>query len=134
MNATDRLAETQARTAKAVPLTEVEQLRAGLNACLAVARHEHLVLGGWEECQPCQDANDQCDKSLICDEAKQQWAQVNAASHSRPTDDAAITQELRTQLAIRTRQLERLDGELVRLRDENASYERDLAIPGEDAA
>lgn len=107
----------------AVPLTEVEMLRVGLNACLAAARHNHLVLGGWEECQPCQDANDQCDKSLICTEAKQWWARIDAASHSRPTDAAAITQELRAQLATRERQLQRLDGELVRLRIQSTDKE-----------
>jgi HPt (histidine-containing phosphotransfer) domain-containing protein len=114
---TDRLAEIEHRAAKAVPLTEVERLRSALTASRAAAGHNQQVLGGWEECQPCQDANDQCDKSLICDEAKQWWAEIDAAWYSQPTDDAAITQELRTQLATAERQLTELDATLRRKHD-----------------
>lgn len=124
MRDTDRLPEIQACAAKAVPLTEVERLRSALTASRAAFGHNQQVLGGWEECQPCQDANDQCDKSLICDDAKQWWAEIDAAWYSRPTDDAAITQELRTQLTLAEKHVKQLDDAL-------ADF---IAIPGEDAA
>ncbi|MER5461611.1 hypothetical protein ABT010_13175 [Streptomyces sp. NPDC002668] len=61
-------------------------------------------------------------------------------AHARADMDYLLREvlALRSELAATTDQLERLDGELVRelvrLRDENRAYERDLAIPGEDAA
>ncbi|MFD9222043.1 hypothetical protein ACFWDI_18975 [Streptomyces sp. NPDC060064] len=57
-------------------------------------------------------------------------------AHARADMDYLLREvlALRSELAATTGQLQRLDGELVRLRDENRAYERDLAIPGEDAA
>jgi hypothetical protein len=42
-------------------------------------RHMHHVLGGWEDCDGCQAANDQCDSSLCCDASKERQRIVRNA-------------------------------------------------------
>ncbi|MFF4536604.1 hypothetical protein [Streptomyces aureus] len=58
----------------AMPLEQARQtavlLWNALHASNQETRHQHHVLGGWEDCAGCEAANDQCDSSLCCDASK----------------------------------------------------------------
>lgn len=54
-------------------------LRDALSANHDLLHHTQHVLGGWIECEGCEAANDQCDSSLCCDEAKAWRREIDAA-------------------------------------------------------
>lgn len=60
---------------------------------------------------------------------------LNALGHARTDVDYLLREvlALQSELAAATDQLQRLDGELVRLRDENRDYEKALAPDGRAA-
>lgn len=49
---------------------EIKLLREALHASEQMASHMHQVFGGWEECPPCEKANDECDGDFACDAYK----------------------------------------------------------------
>lgn len=111
-----------------IQLTETELLRRALTASREMTSHMHQVFGGWEECEPCSKANDECDGSFSCDEYKQWQKQIEAAFYVQPSTDAAVVAELRIQLSTAERQTVELAAEVERLRKENADYERTLGL------
>ncbi|MEV6580197.1 hypothetical protein AB0M92_18765 [Streptomyces sp. NPDC051582] len=93
--AADLLAEVQA---------QIKLLRNGLNAAHEMSGHVHQAFGGWEECAPCEKANDECDNSFACDSYKRWQREYMAGLTSR----AELT-------------VERL-GRLIAERDEQIAY------------
>lgn len=121
-------------TGTIIQLTETELLRRALTASREMTSHMHQVFGGWEECEPCEKANDECDSSFSCAKYKQWQKQIEAAFYSQPSTDAAVVAELRLQLATAERQARELAAEVERLRKDNADYERALGLNEEAAA
>lgn len=64
-------------------LTESQKLAKSraeaVDASKHLFNHVQQVLGGWAECKGCESANNQCDGSLACDEAKDWSRLVDAA-------------------------------------------------------
>lgn len=68
---------------RAMPLEQAQQtailLWNALYASNQETRHMHRVLAGWEDCEGCQAANDQCDGALCCEESKERQRIVRNA-------------------------------------------------------
>lgn len=54
-------------------------LRDALSANLDIQHHLIAVMGGWEECEGCTNAAEQCESALCCDQMKAWQADVDAA-------------------------------------------------------
>jgi hypothetical protein len=115
-------------------LTETELLRRALIASREMTSHMHQVFGGWDECKPCEKANDECDGSFSCAKYKQWKKQIEAGLFARPSGAEAVVQELRLQLATAERQASELGSELAKLRRDYADLERALGLNEEAAA
>ncbi|MFG2412342.1 hypothetical protein [Streptomyces goshikiensis] len=92
---------------------EIKLLRDALHASHEQGSHMHQVFGGWEECPPCEKANDECDGTLACDAYKGWQKETEAGYRSRAEMavdrlNAELT-ELRTKLEIAERQNRELD-------------------------
>ncbi|MFJ8016184.1 hypothetical protein [Streptomyces sp. NPDC096339] len=82
---------------------EIEILRTALAASHQQTAHMHQVFGGWEECAPCEKANDECDGDLACDKHSAWQKQVEAGHRSRA--EVAVDR-LRAELLEATTKLE----------------------------
>lgn len=95
---------------------EIKLLRDALHASHEQGSHMHQVFGGWDECAPCEEANDEADGTFACDAYKAWQKMAEAGSRSRA--EMAVDQllaalvEARAQLDIRTRQVVDLDERL----------------------
>lgn len=72
-------AAVRARTDVADLQQLVITLWKALNASQELLRHTQQALGGWDECEGCQAANDECNHARCCDEAKAWTRQINDA-------------------------------------------------------
>ena len=101
--------------------TAVKQLRDALHASREQGSHIQQAFGGWDECKPCEKANDECDGAFACD-AYKAWEKAKETG-DRSRAELAVEQliaeltEARTKLEIAERQARDLDIKLAE-RDE----------------
>ncbi|WP_405941568.1 hypothetical protein [Streptomyces sp. NBC_00207] len=87
---------------------EITLLRDAIHASHEQGSHLHHVFSGWEECAPCEKANEEGDGTFACD-AYKAWQKEAEAGH-RSRAEVAVDQlvaalaETRTQLEIAERQ------------------------------
>jgi len=68
------------------PDVTIRILRAGLNATRDLLDHQLGVLGGWVDCPPCTAASEQCDGSLVCEQARDLRASSDRADRLADPD------------------------------------------------
>jgi hypothetical protein len=95
---------------------EAGVMREALNATREQRDHMHKVFGGWDECAPCEKANDECDGTFACDayRAWQKKAEVGSRVETAIDQLLAALADTRTKLKI----AERRNGELADQLDE----------------
>lgn len=100
---------------------EITLLRDAIHASHEQGSHLHHVFSGWEECAPCEKANEEGDGTFACD-AYKAWQKETEAGHRSRAEVAvdqlvaALTDSL-AKLEIAERQARDLDAQLAE-RDE----------------
>ncbi|WP_327738400.1 hypothetical protein OG749_36060 [Streptomyces nojiriensis] len=111
-----------------VPLdtaVEIKLLRDTIHALHQQRDHVHQVFGGWDECAPCEKANEEADSTFACD-AYKVWQRTFMAGITARAELAvgqllAALAETQTQLANAERRVDELAAE-------NESYEKALGL------
>lgn len=105
--------------------TAVRLLRNAFHASREQGSHMQQAFGGWDECKPCEKANDECDGTFACDAYKAWQKAMEAGDRSRA--ELAVDQ-LIAELTEAQAKLEIAERRNEELATENEAYERALGL------